>query len=249
MGRGAREVRLAVNEAPHPPAPPRRRRRGRWIAVGVLLLVAGAIAAAIVWFDAIGRDLIERAGTEVLGVPTRLRKLHVGFLRGHVRLADLAIDNPPGFRDPQFLALGACDLQVDRATLLSDEIVAPLLTLDGLTLSLERNRQGANYDIVLANLAAEEKSEGAAEEPGPRFVIREVPLPQGLDEVGRETLAYLLRSAVRVLADEHARALTRAEAEVEFGVPQKREPAPPAPATITEPAASARFLVSTSTCE
>ena len=52
--------------------------------------------------------------------------------------------------------------------------VPPLLTLDGLTLSLERNKQGANYDIVLANLAAKEKSEGAAGEPGPRFVIREL---------------------------------------------------------------------------
>jgi len=159
-----------------PPAAPRRRRRVWWILVALVVVLAGSAGGALLWLDELALEVIERAGTQVLGVETRLDTLAIAPVSGHIRLGGLSVDNPAGFREPKLVTLRSCDLRIDRRTLLTDEIVAPELTIEGLTMSLERNEQGANYEIVLANLAAEEEAEakGEVEEPGPRFVIREL---------------------------------------------------------------------------
>ncbi len=64
-----------------------------------------------------------------------------------------------------------------------------------------------------------------------RFLVRQVELPGGLDDLGRETLGQVLTLSVRALLDDDAATLSRDEARALLG---EQSPAPPAPASDTE---------------
>ena len=66
-----------------------------------------------------------------------------------------------------------------------------------------------------------------------RFLVRRVPLPRGLDEIGREELGQIVRSALLAMGAGTEETLTRAQARAEIA----RWPRPPAPPLATAPAA------------
>jgi hypothetical protein len=77
-----------------------------------------------------------------------------------------------------------------------------------------------------------------------RFVVRRIPLPRGLDEIGREELGQIVRSALLAVRAGPEETLTRAEARAEIArwprrppppAPAPPPPAPPAPAPPADP--------------
>jgi hypothetical protein len=78
-----------------------------------------------------------------------------------------------------------------------------------------------------------------------RFVVRRIPLPRGLDEIGREEIGQIVRSALLAARAGPEETLTRAEARAEVARwsqprpaaprPAAPPPAPPAPPARREP--------------
>lgn len=69
-----------------------------------------------------------------------------------------------------------------------------------------------------------------------RFVVRRVPLPDGLDEIGREEIGQIVRAASLAVRAGPEDTLTRAEARAEVARwPQPPAPPPPAPARRRPP--------------
>jgi hypothetical protein len=153
-------------------------KRIAWLALaGLVLLVAG------VWLlgGRAARAAVERAGTQALGVETRLASLDLGILSGKLGLEELSVANPAGFGTPHFLTLGEGRLEVSLGTLTSNRIEVPLLELSGLELSLEKRTGRTNYGAILDHLQRMSSAGADAKEPaekgtGKSFLLREVVL-------------------------------------------------------------------------
>jgi len=117
----------------------------------VALVVVLAVAA-ILLVDSLTRQAIERGGTHALGVETRLEEASIGLFSGAFSLAGLSVANPAGFAEPSFFALRSAELELPLTHLTEQRIEIPSLVLTGITLDLERNRNGTNYAAILANL-------------------------------------------------------------------------------------------------
>ena len=115
-------------------------------------LVAALAVAAVLFVDSLARQAVERGGTHALGVETKLASASIGLFSGEFTLEGLSVANPPGFAEPHFFAMRAAELELPLANLMQERIEIPTLELAGITLDLERNREGTNYGAILAHL-------------------------------------------------------------------------------------------------
>ncbi|MEQ9095735.1 MAG: AsmA family protein [Phycisphaerales bacterium] len=147
------------------------------IAAAVLLPLVGLVVFALVlgwiYVDSLAERGVERGATYALDVPTELGSADVGVLSGRVELSSLSVDNPDGFEAQHFLTLGNADVNVTLGTLMDDVVEVPSLTLAGIDLHLERTTDGANYKVIMDNLARFESGEQKDPDPdAKKFVVR-----------------------------------------------------------------------------
>jgi len=122
------------------------------VATAVVLL-AVVVVVAVMSINSLAKKGIEAAGTYAMGVPTTLDSASVGLFSGKFGLSGLNIANPAGYKGKQFFALGQGDLAISAASLQSDVIEVPLLALSDISLSLEKQGDKANYQVIMDNLA------------------------------------------------------------------------------------------------
>ncbi|MBN8599329.1 MAG: hypothetical protein J0L78_16785 [Planctomycetes bacterium] len=157
----------------------------------VFLLIGLCIVAVVVAFysiDAIAKRAIESGGTYALGVPTTVKSANVGIMTGTFGMSGLNVANPPGFGSSPFLSLGDAGVAVTLSSLREPVVTLPRLSLDNLSVSLEKKRGSANYNVILDNLkklnsGSTSKSSG----DGKKFIIRELSLRNinvGVDLIG-----------------------------------------------------------------
>jgi hypothetical protein len=84
------------------------------------------------------------------------------------------ISNPQGFGTPHFMALGHGAIEMEVGTVFEDTVVAPSLLIEDLDVNLEKGDQGANYEVILANLKKGEEPPPEEAEGGKKFIVREV---------------------------------------------------------------------------
>jgi hypothetical protein len=170
----------------------------RIFAVLVALVVLAGFGLGL-FLDSAVRTAVERGGTHALGVETRLEKADIGLFSGQFALAGLTIANPGGFAEPNFFALRSTSLELPLATLMEDKITIPALAIEGVTLDLERNASGTNYQKILDHLeqlgggdadgsgkGSSESSKGGKAFRLERLVIRDVRATVSLLPAGGE---------------------------------------------------------------
>lgn len=142
----------------------------------LLILLIGAVAAALFLIDSIARRGIEGGATYALMVPTSLDKADVGVFSGSFSMQGLTVDNPEGYSRDHFLTLDSGGVQVALGTLTRDVVELPELTLTGVEVSLLREGGKSNYGTILENLKRFEsgKADPKTREPGKKFVIRKL---------------------------------------------------------------------------
>lgn len=148
----------------------------RRVLLGLLLVVVLAIGGVVLVFNFLATGAIGEAATAALGVETRLSRFLLVPFAGRVTLGGLSIANPPGFESEHFLKLGGGDVRLKVGSLLSDPIIVESIALDGVAVTLERNRSGTNYGKILDNLGTGQSAPAASgeESAGPNLVIRKL---------------------------------------------------------------------------
>lgn len=143
----------------------------------LVLLFVIVVATIPFWISPVAKKAVETGGSEALGVKTTLADLSIGLLSGTCDLAGLNIANPEGFETPHFMDLGSGAVAVDVQSLQNDVIEIPRFELTGLDLNLEKGSGQANYEKIMENLgklSTEEERPKEEEEPGKKFVIKEI---------------------------------------------------------------------------
>ena len=166
--------------------------------VGLIVLI---VLVAFVMIDSIAKAGVEKGSTYALGVPTTLDAADVKVFGGEFDMDGLTVSNPEGFDSPHFLALGNGGVSVELGSLTSDVVELPTLTLDKISVYLQRANGETNYGAIMENLKRFESGDPPPDTPktegGKGFVIDRVlitnvkvnidlaPLPGGLSEAAK----------------------------------------------------------------
>lgn len=147
------------------------------IVVLLIVVVVGAGVIGYITIDKLTKAGIEQGGTYAMGVDTKLDGVHLGLLSGSLSMKGLSVANPEGFKSDYFLSMEDGSVQVSLGSLMSDKIVIPSLTLNGIDIALEKDKGTSNYQVILDNLAklsGPEEGEPAEPAEGKRFVVNEL---------------------------------------------------------------------------
>lgn len=151
------------------------------VAALALLLVIGVVVA-LMFINSIAKAGIEKGGTYALGVPTTVKSVDISLLGGTFAMSGFNVANPPGkYKTADFMGLGQTKVAISLASLNKDVVELPELTLENLTLNLEKTADGANYRVIMDNLAKLQgtggggtKTEPASTDSGKKFVINKL---------------------------------------------------------------------------
>lgn len=173
----------------------------KWIVRLVTVLAILVIAAGILLVmsvDRIAKAAIEFGGTEALGTPTSLKSIRIGIFGGEASLAGLAVANPEGYPQGDFLALERGEIAVSLGSLGRPTVEVPKVELDGIAARLDMKLgQKSNAETILANIESFSRKfgSGEAKEPaapagsGKRLVIRQLVLNDIAAKVSVENAA------------------------------------------------------------
>lgn len=195
-----------------------------------LAVVAGVLILVTVFFlGPAVRKAVTTAGPRILGVPVELGRTTVLPLHGQVRLVDLKIGNPEGFKSPQLFALANLSVDLQPRSVFSDTIVVDSVTIRGVDVTYETSGLHSNIGRLLEHLERQggepdkkpEPADGAAPAgPGKRTVIKRIVL-EDLNVTVAATLAGgkgitlpLARIELTDLGDKHG-GVSAAEASVQ----------------------------------
>lgn len=118
----------------------------------VVILLIATVVIIVVCINSIARKGIEAGGTYALGVDTSLKSASIGLFSGSAEIGGLRVANAPGFPTDHFLTLGDGKVAVKLASLTSDTIYVPEITLSDIDMALEKKDGKANYDVIMGNL-------------------------------------------------------------------------------------------------
>jgi len=143
--------------------------------VGLLVVV---LLVGFIFLDTIAKTAIETVGSNMMGVPTTVDSVSLSPFGGSAGVKGLTIGNPPGYETPHFMAIGSAGSAFKLGDLTADTITVDQIRVDGMSVNLEKKEGGdSNYEVILENMKkGEEQEEPPPDEPGKRFVVKEVVL-------------------------------------------------------------------------
>ena len=168
-GRGQGNLRRAAT---------RRTRKGlaiRKLVAGLAVGVVALLVVVVLAIDVIARVGIQAVGSRVLGVAVSVRGVSIGLISDTSSVSGLAVANPPGYTEPDFLTLGRAALTARLGELTADETTIRAITIRDVVLTLEKDASGKlNADRINDNLPTDKDDSGKAKQTpkeGPSHTI------------------------------------------------------------------------------
>jgi len=156
----------------------RRTRKGlaiRKLVAGLAVGVVALLVVVVLAIDVIARVGIQAVGSRVLGVAVSVRGVSIGLISDTSSVSGLAVANPPGYTEPDFLTLGRAALTARLGELTADETTIRAITIRDVVLTLEKDASGKlNADRINDNLPTDKDDGGKAKpasKEGPSHTI------------------------------------------------------------------------------
>lgn len=137
----------------------------------VLLLVFASVIGMLV-LDGVAQSIIQKKGSEGLGVKVAMESAHVGFFGDDSTMKGLAIENPETFHSetsPSILTVKEANIQFGVLSLLEGTVTIPSVTASGVSLTLLEKDGKTNIDAIINYIKQDETP--AASHPKPKFNI------------------------------------------------------------------------------
>jgi hypothetical protein len=145
------------------------------IAALALILVVGVFAFLLLGnLDSIVKSTVEDVGSELTGTSVTLEGATIDLVKGSATLQGLTIDNPKGYDSDFAFYLKEVTVAIDLASLKNPVIVLNEVMVRGSRLNAEQKGESSNLSDLLANVEANSKKAGAAEQKQPAEESAEV---------------------------------------------------------------------------
>lgn len=158
----------------------------------VVLLVLLALFLVLFFFGGpVIKNSINTVGPVVLKVPVTVKDVQFYPVRGLVRIDELVVGNPDGFKTDHLFNLKQLLVRLQVRSLFTDTIVVKEVSVIGPEVTYESTLTGSNIGALQKALAGEEKEAGSeekapaeepakAETPGKKVVIEKFVFDEGL---------------------------------------------------------------------
>lgn len=127
----------------------------RKILIGVaVLIVVVAGAVFFLWsnLDSLVKTAIEDVGTKVAGVTVKVDKVHISLTKGTGTISGLTVANPPGFKAPTAVSLGAISVAIDLGSITGNPVVIKDVTVTAPAVTYELGKGGSNIAVIQHNI-------------------------------------------------------------------------------------------------
>lgn len=202
-----------------------------------IVLLAGAAVVTLVLIavlvlgsnlNRIVKSVVVSTGTEMLGTPVGLGSVKLSLTEGSGGLYKLTIANPAGFSDANAFELDEVSLDLEVASVTSDEIVLERVVIDSARILLEEKGGATNLKTLSDRLTQAPTSTDPAEEStSPKLVIQELRFTNSTvrivsEKLGGESSATIPDIVLKDIGRKGA-GVTAAEAGTQIMVPLMRK--------------------------
>ena len=118
----------------------------------VLVLVIGGVVFLASNLDGLVKTAIEQVGSKVAGVKVSVAKVAISIKDGKGSIEGLTVDNPPGFKTPHAISLGAIAVELDTASVTKSPVIIKTISIAAPEVSYEVSGQGSNIDALKKNV-------------------------------------------------------------------------------------------------
>ena len=132
----------------------------------VVVLAVVVVVLGVMWLQ-INRVVkfgVEKGGTRVLGVETKLDDADVSIIGGSAALNGLTLASPEGFKKEHMFRMAHARSSLDPWSIRSEEILIHEVVVDGADLVMEFKGTRTNWQVVMDRLESEEPEEEAPAE-------------------------------------------------------------------------------------
>ncbi len=127
-------------------------RRLLWVLAGLVVLLIIAAVVVVLSLDGIVKKGINTVGPKVVKVPLSVEKVHISLLGGSFVLEGLKMGNPPGYDSPCSFTAGKIRVDANLKSLLSNEMIIPLVEVDRPAVTLEFKGMTTNMNEIMNGL-------------------------------------------------------------------------------------------------
>jgi hypothetical protein len=168
--------------------------------IALLLLVVVLLLVVMSRGGTIIREAVNQAGPKLLGVPVSVQDVTFLPIRGQVKLQNLHVGNPAGYKTAGVFELGLVDIQLKPSSLFSGTVVIESVKIEKPVITYERGLKNSNIGALLDQLEGKPKGESGerkegGEKPPPAPEPREppkapapAPAPEKKDEGGKKVI-------------------------------------------------------------
>jgi len=127
-------------------------RKVLWILGGLVVLAIIAGIVVVLSLDSIVKTGINTVGPRVAKVPLSVEKVRISLLGGSFAIEGLKMGNPPGFQTPNSFTAGKIRVDAKLRSLLSDEMIIPLIEVEQPAVTLEFSGTKTNMGEIMKGL-------------------------------------------------------------------------------------------------
>jgi uncharacterized protein involved in outer membrane biogenesis len=146
------------------------------IGIAVLLFIVIAGLALFIQFgtEPTIKYALETEGSAMTESKVAVKGVNLSLLGGSLSLTGITLDNPKGFTAPRALSMGEVSVNIDRNSLMSDEIIINQILLDKPSITFERGQGSSNLEIIKQTLDKYIPQTEETAEPTKTVLIKEL---------------------------------------------------------------------------
>lgn len=155
------------------------------IGIVLVLVLALVLVFAVSKLGPMIKYGVNTYGPAITNTEVRVGDVQVSLFSGSAELKDFYLGNPPGFKSPDALKVGAVLVDVDERSLATDTIVIEKIAVLKPEITYERTKHKDNFKVILEGMkGAGSSSKGQETQPkerGPakKLLIRDFVVKEG----------------------------------------------------------------------
>lgn len=144
------------------------KRLGIIVGAAAAVLLVAVVAVVVFVFgnlDSLVKDVIEKQGSRVAGVPVTVSGVNIEVLDGRAGINGLTVGNPSGFKTDSAISLEGISVALDTASVSEPVIVIKEILVDGPAVTYELASGGNNIGTIADNVKKNSGSGGSSSAP------------------------------------------------------------------------------------
>src|SRR5262249_51634663 len=122
------------------------------LAAVLALLIVGLVVALVLSVNGLAKRGIQDYITKMSQVQVKLDGVHLSLLSGAGQINGLEMGNPPGYKTPSSIRVGAATIRLKPTTLFADTVSMQALHIQDPEITVEGTLRGNNLSQILENI-------------------------------------------------------------------------------------------------